>query len=89
MEVELNKVICMYSFVVKRIIKGDFGHVCFSYLSINPTALRKAKIVYNFGLSECNRVKTQIVTSQLILVNECLLDVLPQVNYSEYTSSTS
>ena len=23
----------------------------------NPTALRKAKIVYNFGLSECNRVK--------------------------------
>ena len=24
----------------------------------NPTALRKAKIVHNFGLSECNRVKT-------------------------------
>ena len=24
--------------------------------SFNPTALRKAKIVYNFGLSECNRV---------------------------------
>ena len=24
---------------------------------INPTAPRKAKIVYNFGLSECNRVK--------------------------------
>ena len=24
---------------------------------INPTALRKAKIVCNFGLSECNRVK--------------------------------
>ena len=23
----------------------------------NPFALRKAKIVYNFGLSECNRVK--------------------------------
>ena len=23
----------------------------------NPTALRKAKIVYNFGLSKCNRVK--------------------------------
>ena len=23
---------------------------------INPVALRKAKIVYNFGLSECNRV---------------------------------
>ena len=26
-----------------------------SYL-VNPIALRKAKIVYNFGLSECNRV---------------------------------
>ena len=25
--------------------------------SFNPIALRKAKIVYNFGLSECNRVK--------------------------------
>ena len=24
---------------------------------INPIALRKAKIVYNFGLSECSRVK--------------------------------
>ena len=24
---------------------------------INPVALRKAKIIYNFGLSECNRVK--------------------------------
>ena len=27
------------------------------YIYLNPTALRKAKIVYNFGLSECNRVK--------------------------------
>ena len=24
----------------------------------NPIALRKAKIVYKFGLSECNRVKS-------------------------------
>ena len=24
---------------------------------VNPIALRKVKIVYNFGLSECNRVK--------------------------------
>ena len=24
---------------------------------LNPIALRKAKIVYNFGLSECSRVK--------------------------------
>ena len=28
------------------------------YISgVNPIALRKAKIVYNFGLSECSRVK--------------------------------
>ena len=27
----------------------------------NPIALRKAKIVYNFGLSECNRVKVFVV----------------------------
>ena len=26
-------------------------------LSFNSIALRKAKIAYNFGLSECNRVK--------------------------------
>ena len=29
----------------------------FSWNNLNPFALRKAKIVYNFGLSECNRVK--------------------------------
>ena len=27
-----------------------------SSVMLNPIALRKAKIVYNFGLSECNRV---------------------------------
>ena len=26
-------------------------------VTVNPIALRKAKIVYNFGLSECKRVK--------------------------------
>ena len=31
-------------------------------LPVNLTALRKAKIVCNFGLSECNRVKGKIVT---------------------------
>ena len=28
----------------------------------NPIALRKAKIVYNFGLSECNRVNSDYVS---------------------------
>ena len=27
------------------------------YHSVNPIAPRKTKIAYNFGLSECNRVK--------------------------------
>ena len=27
------------------------------FLDVNPIALRKAKIVHDFGLSECNRVK--------------------------------
>ena len=37
-----------------------FRHVASArsdYILINPTALGKAKIVCNFGLSECNRVK--------------------------------
>ena len=29
------------------------------FISFNPIALRKAKIVYNFGLSECNRVNSE------------------------------
>ena len=32
---------------------------------IDPIALRKAKIVYNFGLSGCNRVKYEIGGSLL------------------------
>ena len=33
----------------------------FQMFKFNPIALRKAKIVYNFGLSECNRVKRFIL----------------------------
>ena len=32
-------------------------HVLCRGFKFNPVALRKAKIVYNFGLSECNRVE--------------------------------
>ena len=31
------------------------------FFDMNPVALRKAKIVYNFGLSECNRVKRKTI----------------------------
>ena len=34
--------------------------------AFNPTALRKAKIVYNFGLSECNRVNPLTVYTRNI-----------------------
>ena len=35
----------------------------------NPIALRKAKIVYNFGLSECNRVMKVFMLAVLDLVD--------------------
>ena len=31
------------------------------FFDMNPFALRKAKIVYNFGLSGCNRVKRKTI----------------------------
>ena len=37
-----------------RIILGYF------FIFLKPFALRKAKIVYNFGLSECNRVNENL-----------------------------
>ena len=33
------------------------------FLDFNPIALRKAKIICNFGLSECNRVKIAVLRS--------------------------
>ena len=39
----------------------------------NPAALRKAKIVYNFGLSECNRVKELIPNEKGAKLNSCFL----------------
>ena len=39
-------------FYIIRFTKDNFNHLC----ACNHIALRKAKIAYNFGLSECNRV---------------------------------
>ena len=39
-----------------RAMAGLFPAKCV-FIQLNPTALRKAKIACNFGLSECNRVK--------------------------------
>ena len=40
---------------------------------LNPIALRKAKTVYNFGLSECNRVKVNGEMKKFC----CFTDFLP------------
>ena len=46
---------------VNTSVKGHLSGshcLCIHWVTrFNPIALRKAKIVYNFGLSECNRVK--------------------------------
>ena len=34
-------------------------------IHLNPSAFRKAKIIYNFGLSECNRVKSSFYTNSI------------------------
>ena len=39
-------------------------------LSVYPFALRKAKIVYNFGLSECNRVKRKPHFGKVLFARE-------------------
>ena len=42
----------------------------------NPIALRKAKIVYNFGLSECNWVNAmpQIISTRMLLhLEKCFI----------------
>ena len=47
-----------------------------SFSFINPIALRKAKIVYNFCLSECNRVKETDSSLSSFKTNSGLLMVL-------------
>ena len=39
-------------------------------LCFNPVALRKAKIIYNFGLSECNRVNIGIPKKDFPFVHD-------------------
>ena len=51
----------------------------FTTLFINPTALRKTKIVYNFGLSKCRRVKTHMIkiSKYLIIIMDVEVSVWP------------
>ena len=43
------------------------------FFDLNPIALRKAKIVYYFGLSECNRVtrKTIVLSKDIKIIFFC------------------
>ena len=49
----------------KKKKKKTEGKACilndFFFFDMNPIALRKAKIVYNFGISMCNRVKRKTI----------------------------
>ena len=42
----------------------------------NPTALRKAKIVCNFGFSECNRVKVYQFLEFLLYMEHGIYQIL-------------
>ena len=58
MSMDRQRLMPRVSLVMGRVIRNkavlqNNGKV----ISVNPIALRKAKIVYNFGLSECSRNK--------------------------------
>ena len=44
----------------KQGLSNDDSKLSFLIALFNPIALIKVKIVYNFGLSECNRIKYMI-----------------------------
>ena len=46
-----------FAFVIDRVTVYVVHKILLRLNKFNPIALRKAKIVYNFGLSGCNRVK--------------------------------
>ena len=47
----------------KGALDYDSGVCCF-----NPVALRKTKIICNFGLSECSRVKEVKTTAKIFII---------------------
>ena len=60
-------------------------------IHLNPTAYRKAKIIYNFDLSECNRVKPKSFVGLIPTVNlSCLkVDVLMMTIFVHFFLSFS
>ena len=50
-------IINIIGFLINVHVQGPVQGPVPTTTKFNPTAFRKAKIAYNFGLSECNRVK--------------------------------
>ena len=50
-------------------------------MPVNPTALRKAKIVYNLGLSECSRVKLLCVSLQMPVCTYLHFATVPNLTF--------
>ena len=66
MGISLN-VQCFFYIYILYIYIVEFAGL--ARLVLNPIALRKAKIVYNFGLSECKRVEVVECCSRFIDVD--------------------
>ena len=58
------------TFHLKKKMEGKACILKDFFFDMNPTAHRKAKIVYNFGLSECNRVKrkTNVLSKDIKII---------------------
>ena len=52
----LLKSLHVVSYTTVYLLLSKLKYEVHKFCTLNPIALRKAKIVYNFGLSECNRV---------------------------------
>ena len=59
-----------YPFLAEALQREKFCRFLFAFLGgetlYKTIALRKAKIAYNFGLSECNRVKRNLLLKATI-----------------------
>ena len=75
----------------------QFVELCHVKGWLNPTALRKAKIVCNFGLSECNRVNVSANSNDsqyyMILISPAraftLWLYMPHILHLEYANIES
>ena len=66
MVLPMGDITCYFSVIIVRALK--FAS------TFNPIALRKAKIVYNFGLPECNRVNiSTFVVYHVISISSSLV----------------